>query len=122
MAHKFNITTAASDQFKFDFAYNSEKVFWSENYKQKASAKSAIDSLKKNAPAASVVDVSKNETGSGYRFEIRKSSDDQFYVIFVAPNGETMVRTERYKQKASAQNAIDSLKKNGPGAEVTDQA
>lgn len=122
MAHKFNITAAANDQFKFDFSYNSEKVFWSENYKQKASAKSAIESLKKNAPEAITVDLSKDETGSGYRFEIKKSSDDQFYVTFVAPNGETMVRTERYKAKASAQNAIESLKKNGPGAEVSDES
>lgn len=122
MAHKFHITGAASDQFKFDFSYNGEKIFWSENYKQKASAKSGIDSLKKNAPEAKTVDISRDETGSGYRFEIKKSSDEQFYVTFVAPNGETMVRTERYKQKSSAQNAIDSLKKNGPGAEIDDQA
>ena len=122
MAHKFNITAAANDQFKFDFSYNSEKIFWSENYKQKASAKSAIDSLKTNAPGASTVDVSKGEEGSGYRFEIKKSSDEQFYVNFVASNGETMVRTERYTAKASAQNAIESLKKNGPGADVNDEA
>jgi len=122
MAHKFNITTAASDQFKFDLSYNGEKIFWSENYKQKASARSAIDSLKKNAPGAIVVDLSRDETGSGYRFEIRKSSDEQFYVTFVASNGEPMVRTERYKQKASAQNAIASLKSNGPDAPVNDEA
>jgi uncharacterized protein YegP (UPF0339 family) len=122
MAHKFNITAAANDQFKFDFSYNAEKIFWSENYKQKASAKSAIESLKKNAPGAATVDLSKDQTGSGYRFEIRKSTDDQFYVLFVAPNGETMVRTERYKQKASAINAIDSLKGNGPAAAVDDEA
>lgn len=120
MAHKFNITEAANDQFKFDFSYNGEKIFWSENYKQKSSAKGGIESLKKNAPDAAVVDVSKGEEGSGYRFEIKKSTDEQFYVTFVASNGETMVRTERYKQKASAQNAIDSLKKNGPEAEVVD--
>jgi uncharacterized protein YegP (UPF0339 family) len=122
MAHKFNITAAANDQFKFDFSYNAEKIFWSENYKQKASAKSAIESLKKNAPGAATVDLTKDETGSGYRFEIKKSTDDQFYVLFVAPNGETMVRTERYKQKASATNAIDSLKSNGPAAAVEDEA
>ncbi|MCW5721239.1 MAG: DUF1508 domain-containing protein [Devosia sp.] len=122
MAHKFHITGAANDQFKFDFSYNGEKIFWSENYKQKASAKNSIESLKKNAPEAITVDVSKDETGSGYRFEIKKSTDDQFYVTFVAANGETMARTERYKQKASAQNAIESLKKNGPGATVDDQA
>jgi uncharacterized protein YegP (UPF0339 family) len=33
-----------------------------------------------------------------------------------------MVRTETYKQKASAVNAIESLKKNGPGADVLDEA
>lgn len=122
MAHKFNITSAANEQFKFDFSYNSEKIFWSENYKQKASAKGAIDSLKKNAPGAATVDLSKDETGSGYRFEIVKSKDEQFFVRFVASNGETMVRTETYKQKASATNAIESLKKNGPGADVADGA
>ena len=122
MAHKFNITAAASDQFKFDFSYNSEKIFWSENYKQKASAKSAVDSLKKNAPAAATVDLSKGEEGKGYRFEIVESKDGQHFVRFVASNNETMARTETYKQKASANNAIESLKKNGPGAEVVDEA
>ncbi len=122
MAHKINITAAASEQFKFDFSYNSEKIFWSENYKAKASAKSAIESLKKNAPEASVVDLSKDETGSGYRFEIVASKDGQHFVRFVASNGETMVRTETYASKASAKNAIDSLKKNGPGADVNDGA
>ena len=122
MAHKFNITAAANEQFKFDFSYNAEKIFWSENYKQKASAKSAIESLKKNAPGASTVDLSKDETGSGYRFEIVASKDGQHFVRFVASNGETMVRTETYKAKASAVNAIESLKKNGPGAAVAGEA
>lgn len=122
MAHKFNITNAANDQFKFDFSYNSEKIFWSENYKAKASAKNAIESLKKNAPDASVADLSKDETGSGYRFEIVESKDGQHFVRFVASNGETMARTETYASKASAKNAIESLKKNGPGADVSDHA
>lgn len=120
MAHKFHITDAANDQFKFDFSYNSEKIFWSENYKQKSSAKSAIESLKKNVPDAITVDLSKDETGSGYRFEIVASKDGQHFVRFVASNGETMARTETYASKASAKNAIESLKKNGPGADVDD--
>lgn len=120
MAHKFNITAAASDQFKFDFSYNSETIFWSENYKQKASARSGIESVKKNAPGAATVDLSRGEEGSGYRFEIVKSRDGQHFVRFVASNGETMARTETYASRASAQNAIDSLKKNGPDAEVVE--
>ena len=122
MAHKFHITSAANDQFKFDFSYNSEKIFWSENYKAKASAKSAIESVKKNAPGASIVDLSKDETGSGYRFEIAPSKDGQHFVRFVAANGETMARTETYTSKASAKNAIESLQTRGPEAEVVDEA
>jgi len=120
MAHKFNITPAANDQFKFDFSYNAEKIFWSENYKQKASAKNGVESLKKNAPGAVVIDISKGEEGSGYRFELVKSKDGQHFVRFVAANGETMARTETYKSRSSAMNAIASLKKNGPGADVAE--
>lgn len=122
MAHKFKISAAANDQFKFAFVYNAEKIFWSENYKAKASAKSAIESLKQNAPGAATVDLSKDETGSGYRFEIVASKDDQHFVRFMAGNGETMVRTETYASKSSAKNAIESLQKNGPGAPVEDEA
>ena len=56
MAHKFNVTAAANEQFKFDFSYNSEKIFWSENYKAKASARNCIESVKNNGPAADVED------------------------------------------------------------------
>ena len=122
MAHKFKITGAANEQFKFAFVYNAETIFWSENYKQKASAKSAVDSLKKNAPDAATIDLSKGEEGKGYRFEIVASKDGQHFVRFVASNNETMARTETYKQKSSATNAIASLKKNGPGADVVDEA
>jgi uncharacterized protein YegP (UPF0339 family) len=120
MPHKFNITSGADNQFKFDFSYNSEKIFWSENYKRKASAKSGIESLKKNGPDALIVDLSEGEAGSGYRFEIVKSKDGRHFVRFVASNGETMARTETYASKASAKNAVEALKKNGVSAEVLD--
>jgi len=122
MAHKFRITPAANDSFKFAFVYNAESIVWSENYKAKAGAKNGIESIKKNAPGAPTVDLTKDETGSGYRFEIVGSKDGQFFVRFVASNGETMVRSETYKAKASAVNAIESVKKNGPDAEVVDEA
>nr|WP_246273075.1 YegP family protein [Oricola thermophila] len=50
------------------------------------------------------------------------SKDGQTFVRFVASNGETMVRTETYTSKSSSKNAIESLKKNGPGAEVVDES
>ena len=69
-----------------------------------------------------MVDLTKGEEGKGYRFEIAASKDGQTFVRFVAANGEPMVRSETYKSKSSAQNCIDSIKKNGPEAEVEDEA
>ncbi|MFB2351579.1 YegP family protein, partial [Priestia megaterium] len=37
-------------------------------------------------------------------------------------NSETLFSTEGYKSKSSAQNAIDSIKKNGPDAPVEDNS
>lgn len=37
-------------------------------------------------------------------------------------NSEVMFSTQGYSSKASAQNAIDSIKKNGPDAEVEDNS
>ncbi|GIL03128.1 MAG: hypothetical protein BroJett030_30270 [Alphaproteobacteria bacterium] len=121
MPHRFKIVSRANGQFGVQFAYNSEVIVWSENYASKTSAKNCIESLKKNAPKAPTVDLTKDEKGKGYRFEIVGSKDGQTYVRFVASNGETMVRSETYTSKASAKNAIQSVQKNGPGAETVDE-
>ena len=55
-----------------------------------------------------------------YKFEIKKDKAGEFRVNFKAPNGEVMFSTEGYSSKASAKNAIESMKKNGPDAAVDD--
>ena len=55
-----------------------------------------------------------------YRFEISKDKAGEFRVKFKAPNGEVMFSTEGYSSKASARNAIESMKKNGRDAETDD--
>jgi uncharacterized protein YegP (UPF0339 family) len=54
-----------------------------------------------------------------HKFVIKKSSNGE-YVASFEYNGEKVFWTETYKSKTSAQNAIDSIKKNGPMAEVHD--
>lgn len=54
-----------------------------------------------------------------HRFEIRKNKAGEF-VAYFCHNSETIFWTEGYSSKASAKNAIDSILKNGPGAEVID--
>lgn len=56
-----------------------------------------------------------------HTFEITKDKAGEFRVKFKY-NSEIMFSTEGYSSKASAQNAIDSIKKNGPGAEVVDNS
>ncbi|MCM2473701.1 DUF1508 domain-containing protein [Rhizobium sp. CG5] len=119
--HKFKILKTEKGEFRVQFVYNAEVMVWSENYTAKAGAKNCIESIKKNAPDAATVDVSKDEVGSGYRFEIVESKDGQHFVRFKASNGETMVRSETYASKASAKNCIESVKKNGPSAPVDDE-
>lgn len=119
--HRFKIVAAKDGQSRVQFVYNSEAIVWSENYKSLASARNCIDSIKKNAPEAAVVDLSSGQTGSGYRFEIVAGKNKGFFVRFVARNGATMVISENYAAKKGAENAIASVKKNAPAAEVVDE-
>ncbi|MBX9797596.1 DUF1508 domain-containing protein [Sphingomonas sp.] len=52
MAHKFVIKKNKAGEFVAQFKYNSELMFWTEGYSSKASAVNAIESIKKNGPAA----------------------------------------------------------------------
>ncbi len=119
--HRFKITSAKDDQFVAKFVYNAETMLWSENYASKASAQNCIESLKKNAPEAPTVDLTKDETGKGYRFEIVGSKDGQFFVRFVAANGETMVRSETYTRRATAVDCIESVKARAVAAETVEE-
>ncbi|WP_164116163.1 YegP family protein [Sphingorhabdus sp. Alg239-R122] len=57
----------------------------------------------------------------GHHFEIYKDKAGEFRVRFKY-NDEIMFSTEGYSNKAGAQNAIDSIKKNGPGADTVDNS
>lgn len=57
-----------------------------------------------------------------YSFEIYKDKKGEFRFRFKATNGQIMFGSEGYAAKASALSAIESIKKNAPGATVDDQA
>lgn len=122
MPHKFKIVERKGGQFGVQFLYNSEIMVWSESYKSKSSAQNCIESMKKNTPGAAIVDLTKDEEGSGYRWEIAGSKDGQFYNRFVASNGETMVRSETYTDKRNAIGCAESVSKNSPDAAVEDES
>ncbi len=45
-------------------------------------------------------------------FEVKKSTDGQFYFSLKAANGERILASELYREKKSALNGIESVKKN----------
>jgi uncharacterized protein YegP (UPF0339 family) len=56
-----------------------------------------------------------------YKFEIYKDKAAEFRFRFKAANGQTMFSSEGYSAKASAVAAVESIKKNAPGAAIDDQ-
>ena len=56
-----------------------------------------------------------------HTFEIYKDKAGEFRVRFKY-NSEVMFSTEGSSSKASAENAIESIKKNGPGAPTEDNS
>ena len=58
MAHKFEIYKDKAGEFRARFTYTSEVIFATEGYASKASAQNAIESIKKNGPAAPTEDNS----------------------------------------------------------------
>ena len=56
-----------------------------------------------------------------HKFVIEQNKAGE-YVAKFKYNGEIIFWTEGYKSKSSAQNAIDSIRKNGPDAEVVDKS
>ena len=57
MAHRFEIRKNKTGEFVAYFCYNAETIFWTEGYSSKASAKNAIESIKKHGPVADTVDT-----------------------------------------------------------------
>ena len=56
-----------------------------------------------------------------HHFEIRKNKAGEFVAYFMY-NSESIFWTEGYSSKAGAKNAIESVLKHGPSAEVVDKS
>ena len=54
------------------------------------------------------------------KFELKKATNGEFYYALKAANGQSILGSEQYKAKASAENGIASVKKNAPDAKVED--
>jgi uncharacterized protein len=48
------------------------------------------------------------------KFDLKKSTDGQYFFNLKASNGQVILTSEMYKEKGSAENGIDSVKTNAP--------
>lgn len=123
MAGKFVIReTAAGVHFDLK-AGNGEVILNSKVYNNLVACKKGIESVKRNAPNASVED----QTIAGFvseknpKFEISLDKTGEYRFIFKADDGHVIGTSERYKAKAGCQNGIESIKRNSVEAKVEEK-
>jgi uncharacterized protein YegP (UPF0339 family) len=110
MEAQFEIEKSENDQYFFRLRSSSETILLtSETYTVKASAKTAIASVKENAPA-------------DLRYERKESSDNRYFFVLKARNGETLGRSPLHGTIAGRDAAVATTKKEAPDAKSVDRA
>jgi uncharacterized protein len=110
MAGKYVLKKAKDGQFYFNLkAGNGEIILTSEMYKAKASANNGIASVQKNSPDESRYDRRVNKAGKDY-------------FVLKAANHQIIGTSEAYNSKASMENGIKSVMKNGPTTKIDDES
>lgn len=109
MAGKY-VLKKSGDQFMFNLkAGNGETILTSERYTTKDSAQNGIESVKTNSPNDS-------------QYEKLTSKGGDPYFVLRATNHQIIGSSEMYSSTSARDNGIESVKTNGPSAEVDDQA
>ena len=108
MAGKFEIKQGDSGKYSFNLkAGNGQVILTSQSYDGKDGAMNGIESVKKNA-------------GDDGRFERKTSTDNKAFFTLTAANGQIIGKSEMYETTAAMENGIESVKTNGPTADIAD--
>lgn len=108
MAGKYEINRAKNSEYYFNLkAGNGEIILTSETYKAKTGAKKGIESVKINSSRKD-------------RYESKASPSGKYFFVLKAGNREVIGRSEMYESETSRDSGIESVKTNGPSADVAD--
>ena len=108
MAASFDLKVTPSGKFMFNLkAGNGQIILTSELYESKSAAENGIESVRKNA-------------GDDNRYERKESKRGEPFFSLKAGNGQSIGKSEMYSGAAGMENGIESVKKNGPTAQVKD--
>ena len=104
MSGTFEIDEDKAGEFRFRLkAANGEKILASEGYKQKASAKNGVESVKKNALEDD-------------RYDRKTASTGAPYFVLKAGNNEVIGTSEMYSSEGARDKGIDAVKRAAPDA------
>jgi uncharacterized protein YegP (UPF0339 family) len=127
----FEVFYDAACRFRFHLkAGNGQIIAASQSYGAKESALKGIASIKKNAPIAKVADLAaaQNMEEPSHQgvvqdpvFEINCDAAGKFRFHLKAGNGQIIAVSQSYLSRTSAENGIESVKKNAPTAKIIDQ-
>ncbi len=101
-------------------AGNGEVIGVSEVYASRSGLRNGIASVRKNAPIAPVEDqtVEEVEKVKNPKFEMYIDKAGEFRFRLKARNGEIILASEGYSQKAGCKNGIESVRKNAVDSPV----
>ena len=106
---KFVVTQRANGDFQFNLkAGNGQVILNSQGYAAKPSCLNGIESVRKNSQ-------------DDARFERKVSANGKPFFNLTATNGQIIGNSEMYESEAARDNGIESVKKNAPDAEVTEE-
>ena len=120
---KFVIKETSNGNFVFDLvAGNGQVIGTSQTYRALNSAKSGANSVKRTSYAR-VEDLTSPDSKklAHPKWELYKDDKGEFRFRLKAMNGEIILASEGYTTKASAENGLESVKKNAPEAEIVVQ-
>lgn len=110
MAAKYEIKKAKDGQFYFNLkASNGQVILTSEMYKAKSGAKNGISSVQENS-------------ANDDQFERKTSTSDKHYFVLKAKNNQVIGQSQMYASGSAMEKGIESVKNNGPKAEIADLA
>lgn len=120
---RFVIRTVSSG-VKFDLvAMNGEEIATSEVYETRAACLRGVESVRKNAPAAKLLDLTAEQvqTVTNPRFEFFRDKAGEYRFRLRARNGQIIAVSDGYTARASCLGGIDSVRRNAAGAEITEE-
>ena len=109
--------------YKFDLkAPNGQTIATSEVYETKAACRKGMESVKKSAPAAKLEDQTEPDYTpcTNPRFELYTDRLGSFRFRLRSRNGKIIAISEPYSTKSACKNGIESVIKNAPDAQISE--